>query len=145
MVLLEPKKTTIMGLNRSAIFGSVGHQTSCDIYISKNSSVLKSQLFINLSLSHVVASFQVQMQLVWNINPSPDLSHSTPERLLWTQIYSLYTRTDRVMDFYRQYVANEHNRGSTENECWEEVLKKVLLVDVTAWKMEKSPDAPNDS
>lgn len=71
-----------MGLDRSAIFGSVRHQTSCEIYISKNSSVLKSQLFINLSLSHVVASFQVQMQLVWNINPSPDLSHSTPERLL---------------------------------------------------------------
>lgn len=81
-----------MGLGRSAIFTSVGHQTSCDIYCSKNSSVLKSQLFINMSLSQVVASFQVQIQLVWNINPSPDLSHSTPERLFWTQICSLYRK-----------------------------------------------------
>lgn len=71
-----------MGLDRSAIFTSVGHQTSCDIHCSKNSLVLKSQLFINLSLSQVVASFQVQIQLVWNINSSSDLSHSTPERLL---------------------------------------------------------------
>lgn len=59
-----------MGLDRSTIFASVGHQTSCDIYCSINSSVLKSQLFINLSLSQVVASFQVQIQLVWNIKPA---------------------------------------------------------------------------
>lgn len=61
MVLLEPKNT-IMGLDRSAIFGSVGHQTSCDIYCWKNSSVLKSQLSINLSLSQVVGPNSIGLE-----------------------------------------------------------------------------------
>lgn len=98
MVLLEATNTVI-GLDRRTIFASAGHQTSFDIYCSKNFSVLKSQLFINLSLSWVVDSFQVQIQLVWNITPSPDLSYPAPESPSWTEIYRRYTRTVGVMDF----------------------------------------------